>query len=77
MTEEEDMKDFEASLRQHYTGQLRKVSVSPTPNETGFRKGYFHRWEQFKDEERSCVYAIIEFEDGGVDRVEPHNIAFS
>lgn len=39
--------------------------------------GYFHGWEDYKTEDFSCKFAIIELEDGKIEKFEPTQIKFT
>lgn len=39
--------------------------------------GGFHGWEDYKTEDFSCKYAIVELEDGKIEKFEPHQIKFT
>jgi hypothetical protein len=39
--------------------------------------GCFHGWEDYKSDDLSCKYAIVELESGDVERYEPTQIKFT
>ena len=41
------------------------------------RKGHFHCWGTFADEDGSCVNGVVEFEDGKCDCFPPNMIKFA
>ena len=42
-----------------------------------YQKGYFHTWEHYSDETKSCVYALIENKTGDIIRVQTHLMHFT
>lgn len=49
--------------------------MEPKPDVYG--NGVFHGWEDYKSDDYSCKYAIIELEDGKVKKFEPSDIQFT
>jgi len=49
----------------------------PIVNPIKYAKGYFHCWEQYRNgEDYSRVYAIVELEDGNINRYEISELRF-
>ena len=74
-----ERKRFEELMRERKRdearGMLRDIETTG-PGHDKPRKGYFHCWEDMKNEDGSQTYAIIEFENGEVGRVDPNSIKF-
>ena len=70
-----ELREVHVIMREAYNtigngGQVTRV-------EADIRPAAFHGWEDYKDEESSRKYAIVEFIDGTVKKVDPDKIKFT
>lgn len=68
-----NLRQVEITIR--YTPAERTIGEKNRENKVFL--GCFHGWEDYRTEDFSCKYAIVELEDGQVSKFDPEQIRFT